>query len=614
MRYGSAWPHRGIRGRAAAAAVVVTLALAGCGGTPKQQPTTPASSGKAVAGGTATYALPPNTTPNYIFPFSKIDYFSVANSAYLQALMYRPLYWFGSGGQAKIDDQLSLAAAPKYSGTTVTITLKDYKWSDGTPVSSTDVLFWMNMMKAEKANWADYIPGAFPDNVKTVTADSPTQVTFTLDKQYSSYWFTYNELSQITPMPQAWDKTSDTAKGNCSTSVDACHAVYAYLAGKAKDQKSYATDPLWQVVDGPWKLQSYNADGHVTFVPNPGYSGPNKPHLASFKLAPFTTEDSEYNVLRSGGHAIDVGYLPTVAAAPKPADKPVGPNPVASYTLDPLYLYGINYFPYNFNNPDVGPIFKQTYFRQALQYLVDQKSVIDGPLKGYGVPTTGPVPILPPTFASAQSKAGDPFPYNPDTAKQLLASHGWAITPNGVSACTDPSLCGAGVKKGQTLEFQLLWATGNAWIESFMKALQSNASRVGIKIDLKGAPFNQVTGTAIPCKPTEKTCDWQMGNWGGGWVFVPDYYPSGETLFQTGAGSNSGSYADPRDDQMIVATTTDSSPAVFSSWQDYLAKQVPVVWAPNGVYELTEVYNKLQGVLPQNPFAFINPENWYFTQ
>ena len=53
------------------------------------------------SGGTATYALPPSNTPNYIFPFASSTYFSVVNSEDFQYLMYRPLYWFGNGASAR---------------------------------------------------------------------------------------------------------------------------------------------------------------------------------------------------------------------------------------------------------------------------------------------------------------------------------------------------------------------------------------------------------------------------------------------------------------------------------------------------------------------------------
>jgi peptide/nickel transport system substrate-binding protein len=571
--------------------------------------------GTPVQGGTATFALPPNARPTWIWPFASIQYFTVTNSVTFQYLMYRPLIWPGKDGKADLDWGLSIANEPTYNGNQITVTLKNnYKWSDGTPVTSTDVMFWMNMYKAEKANYAAYVPGAFPDNVKSVKVDSPTQLTFTTDKPYSQQWFNWNELSQITPMPPAWDKTSDTKTASCATNVNDCKAVYAYLAGKAKDLKSYATDPLWQVVDGPWKLKSFETDGHVTMVPNPSYAGPVKPKLAQFELLPYTSEDSEYNVLRSATHTIDVGAMPSIDAAPKPANKPAGPNPVPNYSLDPLYSYSINYFPLNFNNPDVGPIFKQLYFRQALQLLMDQKSVINGPLKGYGNYTVGPVPTVPDSFLSPKGKQGDPFPYDPAKAQQLLSSHGWSVNPNGVTTCTNPTLCGPGIKQGQKLEFSLPWATGVAWIEQEMKQLQSNASKIGIKLNLKGESFDQVVGQAVPCKPSEATCKWQMANWGGGWIFAPDFYPSGETLFQSGSGANSGNFSDPKNDQLISTTTTSSDPAAMYQWQDYLSQQLPVIMQPNGVYSMTEIYDKLRGVTPQNPFLAINPENWYLVK
>ncbi len=93
------------------------------------------------------YALPPSTTPNYIFPMTSSAYISVTTEHFSQ-LMYRPLYWFGNGSKPLLNPSLSLASEPTWSGNTATITLKHYMWSDGTPVTSTDVMFWLNMLKA----------------------------------------------------------------------------------------------------------------------------------------------------------------------------------------------------------------------------------------------------------------------------------------------------------------------------------------------------------------------------------------------------------------------------------------------------------------------------------
>ena len=120
-------------------------------------------------------------------------------------------------------------------------------------------------------------------------------------------------------MPEAWDKTA-SGPSHCSTTVSDCAAVYKYLDGQSKSLTTYVSSPLWSVVDGPWKLSAFNADGHVTFVPNKSYSGPVKPSLSQFQEVPFTTDSAEYGVLQApNSQTIDVGYLPEQDAPAKPA-------------------------------------------------------------------------------------------------------------------------------------------------------------------------------------------------------------------------------------------------------------------------------------------------------
>jgi peptide/nickel transport system substrate-binding protein len=607
--------RRGRHALAAGAATALVLAAAACGSSGSSGATS--SGGAKVQGGTATYALPPSTVPNYIFPFVSSTYISTVNTMYFQYLMYRPLYWFGNGTSPTLNTSLSLADAPVFNGDKVTITMKGWKWSNGQEITAQDVVFWIHMLQAVGAqDWGAYVPGGFPTNVSDVTAVSPTELTMTMDKAYNTTWFTYNELSQISPMPTAWDRTASGAS-NCTDDVSDCASVYNYLNSQSQNMQTWASSPLWSVVDGPWKLQSFNSDGNSTFVPNKAYGGPVKPTLAEFKEVPFTTESAEYNVLQAGGGQLDVGYLPSTDAPNKTAGQTVGSNPVSGYTLDPLYLWSINYFPINEQSTTGnGPVNRQLYFRQALQYLVNQAAVISGPLHGYGYPTVGPVGNYPPTdYLSSQGKAGDPFPYNPAKAKELLESHGWKVVPNGVSTCEDPSKCGDGVKQGQGLEFSLPYATGTGWIEEMVQQLQSNASLVGIKLNIEPKPFNQVTAIgAGNCVVAHISCGWDMVLWGGGWSFSPDYYPTGETLFMSGSGANSSGYNDPQNDALINASLTSNSLDALYKWQDYLATRLPENWLPNGVYELSEIASNLQGVTPQNPVGAINPENWYFTK
>jgi peptide/nickel transport system substrate-binding protein len=592
----------------------LTVAAAGCASTPAST----ASGAAPVTGGTAVLAEPPATTPDYIWPYTPSASFSDINTDNLQYLLYRPLYWFGLNGQPVVNNSLSLANPPMFNGEKVTITLKHYVWSNGTQVTAQDVMFWLNMELAEPANFGGFT--GFPANVKDITVVSPTELTMVMDQAYSPTWFQYNDLSQVTPMPLAWDRTT-SGPSSCATTVSDCAAVYNYLNTQSKDLSTYASSPIWGVVDGPWKLSAFNADGHVTFVPNKSYSGPVKPRLAAFEEVPFTTDAAEYDVLQSPSSStkIDVGYLPQQDAPAKPANAATGTNPLAGkgYTLDPWQIWGINYYVLNYQSTTGnGPVFKQLYFRQALAYLMNQAAVIAGPLRGYGTATVGPVPNTPATsFLSPKGKQGSQFPYNPVKAKSLLTSHGWAVVPNGVTTCANPSLCGPGIKKGQGLSFNFPYATGISWIASEMTQLQSNAASVGIKLNLDAEPFNQVTDTAGGnCVVTKSPCDWDMANWGGGWSFAPNFLPTGEELFQCAAVANSGGYCDTANDGLISKTLTSGNLSYMYQWQDYLSTQLPVEWQPNADYQLTEVANNLKGVSPQSPTLDLTPESWYYVK
>jgi peptide/nickel transport system substrate-binding protein len=597
-----------------AGVAAVALVAAGCSSNSSSS-----SGTTALHGGTAVIAEPPSQTPSYIFPFMDPTASSNQNLFDFTYLMYRPLYWFGQGSQPVINPSLSLASIATFNGRNVTIKLKHYMWSNGTPVTAQDVMFWINMMKAVPEDWFGSVPGGFPTNVSDARAVSSTELTMTMNQPYSSTWFLYNNLSQITPMPAAWDRTA-TGPSNCDTTVSDCNAVYSYLAGQAKDLNTYATSPIWSIVDGPWKLSAFNADGHVTFVPNKSYSGPVKPKLAALEEVPFTTDSAEYDVLQSSSSStkIDVGYIPPSDLPSKPAGAALGANPLASkgYTLAPLYAWGIGFYVMNFQSTTGnGPIIRQLYFRQAMAYLMDQQGVINGPLRGYGSATVGPVGNVPVTkFLSAKGKQGDPFPFSIAKAQALLASNGWTVVPGGSTSCTDPAKCGPGIAQGKTLVFNFPYASGLSWLASEMTELQSNAAQVGIKLNLQPQPINQLTAvSAANCVAVKISCDWDMANYEG-FTFSPDYLPTGDVLYKTGATSNYGAYSNAENDAMIEKTLTSSNLSYMYTWQDYLSTQLPFEWQPFPAYQITEVANNLKGVLPQSATLSINPENWYFVK
>lgn len=594
----------------------------------------------AATKGIVTWAEPPQSVPNYILPFYGGAEDTILNLYDFQSLMFRSLYFFGGKGTYEtLNTTLSLADAPVYSNDdkTLTITLKNYRWSDGTTLTSEDVVFWFNLLHAEKTNYGNFVPGglSIPTIISSITAKSPTKLVFTLTRSVNPKWFTNDQLWQPVPFPLAWTKTTTSGapgSGGCAaapygTADNKCAAVYSYLSRQAgfnptkptatnNALPTYATNPLWQVVDGPFHLTSFSPTGDVSMAPNPDYSGPNKPTFKQFVEKPFTTGSTEYNALVTG--QIDVGYLPTsdITSNATTALKGGKNNPrlVHDYDLVPLNGFRLNFAPYNFkstgDNGEAGKIFSQLYFRQAMQRLINQPLYIKRIAKGYAVPVYGPVPIDPPNPYASKLEKSNPYPYSPSKAKALLRSHGWSVVTNGTDTCMKPGTgsheCGKGIKKGTKLDLEMLYASGTTEVKTLMAAEKASWAGAGINVKLSAGSFDSVIGEATPCP---KGCSWEMAFWGGGYVNTG--YPTEPVLFSTGAFTNFGSYSTSKVDRMIRATQL--SKTTLTNYENYLAKNLPMLWEPNTPTSITEIHKGLKGVTPQNPIGQITPANWHWS-
>lgn len=592
------------------------ILLAACSGTTKGSNGTATTAGAKQAGGTVTYAEAPGGKPNSIFPVANANFASLYNDAEFNNLLYPPLLALGLKGASALNPAESISNPPVYSNgdKTVTITLKNWDWSDGTPISSRDMTFFFNLIKANKAQWSQYSPGLFPDNVSSMTATSPKTVVLQLTTPYNPTFLNDNQLQLITPIPQhVWDKTSAaSAVGNYDQTTAGAVAVWNYLQKEGAATSTFTTNPLWKVVDGPWKLQSYDNTGRTTFVPNTSYSGPAKPTLSSFTELPFTTDSAEFNVLKAGS-SIDVGYLPPQDLGQVPALEAEG------YKTATVYAVNVDYIIPNLTQPTVGPILSQLYVRQAMEYLIPQSQIVKDIYHGEAIPGNGPTPIKPQSdLVSPLEAGGGPYPYNPSKAAGLLSSHGWKVVPNGTDTCQSPgtgaSQCGAGIAKGAPLTFQLLYSSGQATLDLQSQAVKSSMAQEGVTINLKSELFNTVTGIVQPCDKkhaSSPTCSWDLGEYGGISYGTP--FPAGNNLFNTGGALNAGSYSNPMTDSLINATEHQSGTSVFYTYENYTAEQLPWLWMP--IPAAVVVYKaNLGGFAPVNAFGVADVENWYYTK
>ena len=612
------------------AALLATLAIAACGGgsgssgnTRKQAASALGSSGKPVHGGTLTFAEQPGSSPTYIFPLYDGANSGNNNITYLQPLMWKPLYWFGHPGSsaATINYSLSMADPPVFSNDdkTVTMKLRHYTWSDGKPVTSRDVSFWMNELLAEKANYAGYVPGGILDHVAGMSTPNASTFVLKLSRSYNQTYLLYNALALISPIPQAaWDKKSaGGAVGNYDQTPAGAKQVYAYLNKASMSLSTWDSNPLWQVVDGPWHLKSgsgFQTTGQVTMLANKSYSGPDKPYLSEFQELPFTSAEAEFNALQAG--TVDYGYVPTTDVADIGSLKSSGDKVV------PWYEWGLSFIGLNFSNPKYGPLMDQLYIRQAMERLIDQPEYISHVLKGYGSPTYGPVPTFPKTSFLSSAGASNQFPFSVSAAKALLTSHGWKIPASGAATCTRPgtgaSDCGAGIASGEKLAMPLLYASGFPAVQTEIQATQSAFAQAGISVTLQSAPFNTALSESYECTgKTTKTCPASSTALGilasPGYTYVPIYYPDGDSLFECGGATNGGNFCNKQIDASIdaILNNTTSSLAPMYKYQVQVAKQVPVLWFPNSAYQISAITKKVDGVEAQDSTAHIYPQNWW---
>jgi peptide/nickel transport system substrate-binding protein len=556
------------------------------------------------------------STANDIFPILSGPQITPYNEQDFQWLMYRPMLWYGGqpGNEFGLYNQISLAYAPVYSDndTVVTIKLKKYYWSDGAPVTARDVTFFFNLVKANKNYWGFYTPGEFPDNVKSVQAVNPQTVRFTLTRSFSPLWFDTNELTDIIPLPQqAWDKTSaNGAIGNYDQTHAGAVAVFNYLLSQARSLNTYATNPIWQVVDGPFRLKSYSTRGDVDLVPNTHYSGTPKPQIKELIERPYTSDTAEFDALLANT-GLTTGVVPSQDDSQIPTLKAEG------YTVYNTLTYGFNYIVINFNSPNAGYLFRQLYIRQALQHLVNQPEDVKYAYNGNATASYGPVPLAPASPYTTPYERSDPYPFSVSAAESLLKAHGWKVTPNGTDACVSPGTgageCGAGIPRGKTLTLKILYASGDPGYGVMMANFQSAARTAGIDIVLSQGQFNQITAVTGVCSMSQSACDWDGVMYGGSTMGI---YPTGNGFFNTNA-NGQGNYSSTDADNLISATEYQPGLNQFFQYENYVSQQLPMIWMP---WEQVGVNNVVASDLggftadEDNPFADMFPESWYFNK
>jgi peptide/nickel transport system substrate-binding protein len=579
----------------------------------------PAAGTPSGTAGSITFALSEGNAPNWIFPITTAAANNISNVFTFEWEMWRPMYFTPQGSTPTVDDALSPVNAPVWSNgdKTMTITVKPWKWSNGQTLSSKDLLFTFDEVKAavaaSPANWGPFVPGFFPATITSMSTPNDTTLVVNMKSPVNPAWLEENILGAQPVMPAAaWAK--DSASGPTLDFTNPANAakIFNYLTAQSKSVSTYATNPLWQVVDGPYKLSAYNSTtGGFTMVPNTAYSGPHANPMSSFVGVPFTSSTAEWNAIKAG--KVDVGYV-------QPEDFPQIPQLKGlGYNYYGLPVFGSAFVAYNFKDKtgNFGAIASQLYFRQAMQHLEDQAGQIKADFNGYGDPGYGPIPAYPKSPFLPSDAVTNPYPFSVSQATSILTANGWNVVPEGTDTCVHPGTasgdCGAGIPAGAKLAFNLIYSTAPP-IPGQVEDLAADAKQAGIQIALSGSNFGfmitNYNDTASPANANK----WAMEDFGG--EFNP-IYPTQFGILNTGGSGQIGAYSDPQADALINASVTGSNPAAVMNEAAFFTAQLPVLWQPVNDF----IWAWKTNISASDPTAFENltqfaatPEFWYLTK
>ncbi len=618
-----------------ALAVATATALAACSSSSSSSSTTttpglttePGSVGGVPAAGTPsgtagsiTYGFLAADAPNWILPIINAADNSVYNAFDFIWQMWRPLYYTPQGTTEQIDQALSPANLPVWSNgdKTMSITLKPWKWSNGQTLSSKDLEFTFDetkaAVKASPADWADYTPGYFPDTIKSMSTPNSSTLVVNFTTAVNPTFLAEDIIDNGIMPASAWAKTSASGPilTNWNTDPTVATAIFNYLNAQAKSVSTYATNPLWKDVYGPYTLTSFNATtGAFTMVPNTSYSGPHVTPMSNFVGVPFTSDAAEFNAIKAG--SIDISVVP-------PEDAPeLGTLKGAGYNYFGEPAFGDYFVTWNFADKtgDFDNIVSQLYFRQAMQHLEDQQGQIKAYLNGDASPGYTVISQYPLDPFMPASLSTNPYPFSISTAESILKSNGWNVVPNGTDTCAKPGTgageCGAGIPAGTKLDFNLIYNTTAPYTQED-EDLASDAKAAGINISLSGSNFDYIISNYNDTASPANADKWAAEDFGGEEFST---YPTSFGLFNTGGSGQLGNYNNATANSLIYASVSGSNTSAVTNELTFFATNLPVLWQP----VRDHIYAWKTDISASTPDAFENltqytttPEFWYITK
>ena len=481
--------------------------------------------------------------------------FSLSDISFSMGNIYEPLVFVNALQNGKTTPWLATKWAWGAGDKQITFTIRNgVKFSNGTPLTASDVVFTFNLLKKFK----------------------------TLD--INSVWSVLSSVTQ---------QGSNQVVMKFKTAA----VPYFYYIG---DQIPIVSKAIWSKIANPVTYPDKNPVGtgsytmskctpqNITYTANRHYWQPGLPKVATVNYPAFLTNDTANTYLANGQAQWGSQFIPSIKQFY------LSRNPDYHYWFPPIA--NVTLF-INLTNP----LLKNLAVRQAMAYAINRQKASSIGEYGYE-PASNQAGIVTPTYSSWMDKSqaaayGNDYAYNPAKAISILEHAGFKRGSNGIFKSAS----------GQPLSFNVINNGGfSDWVAA-MQVITSDLKAVGIQV----TPENVAYSTWQTDIYTGKFDLGYYGQTGGPSPYYElrqDLYSGNTAPIGTAAGSNFERYSNPATDKLIneYAGTTNAATqrAIVDQLQKVMLSQVPVIPVTEGVDWFQYDTGSFSGwPTPSNPYA-----------
>lgn len=457
---------------------------------------------------------------------------------------------FGYDGDRKLDDSGLAKAEFDVDGKKITVSLtgKDYKWSDGEPFTIDDYIFTIKEMASK-----DYTGVRFDDKFLNIVG---------MDE------FVAGTASDISGLKKVDDYTVElTVKEMSPSMMYAGGDVPAYVQPEhiykdipvAEWESSEYSRTAKLVGMGPWKIKEIVNGESITYVPNEYYFKGTTPKTSSLKID-IVSPDTIVSEMKAGNYDI----------AQMPADQLDSYKDASNLNLVGSLESAYEYISFNLgkydeasekNIMDENAKMNDVKLRQAIAYAIDTKTAGEKLYNGLYHPATS---LIISFFGDLHDSEVEGYSYDPDKANELLDEAGYK------------DVDGDGIREGKDgKEFKITFAARKRTEanEALVQQYIAWWKEVGLNVELYTGRTVEINTFYDAIQANDASIDMYAGGWSTG------YDPNPNGLWGETAPFNMSRFVDEKNTELLDAIGSVASfdektnLKNYKAWQEYAFEQ-----------------------------------------